>query len=187
MLLVLEPVAHVSGSIGVLVRSMTVGLIVEPHAFVDVAISVHQRAKAIGLVVLPLALVSGGVRPDLHSVAMFLPVSALAGVCRTICVCRWPQVDLVVWLDTSVAACSRGKLVLVAVLDFELLPLLVDVSHLVIVVSVFGLDGDFLLSVGTLRAALVCAVAHLITCFTNLSSSEPVSEKIINNFKLIND
>ena len=41
MLLILEPVANVLGSIGMLVGALTVRLIVQPHSFVNVAIGVH--------------------------------------------------------------------------------------------------------------------------------------------------
>ena len=84
VLLVLEPLAHVSSSICVLVGAISMGLIIEPLAFVDVAVSVNESSESIGLVSLPLAIVLGPILPDLLAVPVLHSLEQFAGVNRPI-------------------------------------------------------------------------------------------------------
>lgn len=58
MLFVLKPLTDVSGTIRVLVCSVTMRLVIEPHAFVNISICMNEGAHSVGLIVLPHAIVA---------------------------------------------------------------------------------------------------------------------------------
>ena len=72
MLLVVDPVPLVLGSIGVSVFSETVSLVFAPVAVVDVPVSMDQAASAVGFVVFPISFINTAVRPYLVSSAVAL-------------------------------------------------------------------------------------------------------------------
>ena len=153
MLLVLEPLTNVSGAICMTIGAMAVGLIVQPHALVHITIGVDEGAHSVGLIILPHAIVAGRVWPNLHSMAMFLSIETLASVCRAVHLCcdSTHVRNFVIRLISIRSTISRFNLLRElcaanclllrchAVLDLELLPLLIDVGDVVILVSTFSL------------------------------------------------
>ena len=63
VLLVLEPITDICGSISMDIGSVPVSLIVEPLSLVDVAVSVDQLTMSIGLVTVPVPVVFATVLP----------------------------------------------------------------------------------------------------------------------------
>lgn len=80
MLLVVEPLAHIGGTVSMSVGSMPMSFVVAPLAFIDVAICVHEFAEAVCLVSLPLTFVLRAIWPDLMTIAVLHPVEPLTSV-----------------------------------------------------------------------------------------------------------
>ena len=102
---------------------------------------------------------------------MLLAIETLTSVSGSISECRRAHVDLVVWL---VAACSATlhsflfaawtelAVLGLAVLDLELLPLLVNVGNILLVLAfVLLLNSDLPLVVRILTHAVASAISHL--------------------------
>lgn len=65
MLLVIDPLAFVAGSVAVGIVAMTLRLVIFPVAVVNIAIRMYQASLALGLVVSEPALVYCSILPDL--------------------------------------------------------------------------------------------------------------------------
>ena len=136
----------------------------------------HERTNTIGLIVLPHAVVLRGVWPDLHAAAMLFSIEAFACICASICMVDRSLVQLVVRFNVSagrslpvlarLALRSHALLfTLIAIFNFELLPLLIDVNLVILVVSftLFLLDSDFALGVRSLIGdAIPGAISHFL-------------------------
>jgi hypothetical protein len=71
VLFILSPPAFVTGSIQMTVDTPAVGLIIFPSTVVDISISVDQTPSAVGLVKLPVAFVQTADDPSLDSFSIF--------------------------------------------------------------------------------------------------------------------
>ena len=78
VLLILTPLADVSGAISMLIGS--VRLVVEPLALIDVTVSVDQLTMTIGLVTMPLTLVFTAILPDLLTESVLHAVKQITSV-----------------------------------------------------------------------------------------------------------
>lgn len=84
MLLVINPVPLVLGSIGVSVLSISMGFVIFPLAVVDVTVGVDQSASSVCFVIFPVAFVNTSIAPDLVASAVTLfrlnvPLSLVLG------------------------------------------------------------------------------------------------------------
>lgn len=70
VLLIVTPLAHILGSVGVSVSAATICLVVNPFSLIDVAVSVVQLTAAVRFAVLPLSLVATAIEPFLFSLAV---------------------------------------------------------------------------------------------------------------------
>ena len=137
----------------------------------------HECTNAIGLIVLPHAVVLRGVWPDLYTTAMLFAIQAFACIGASICMVDRSLIQLVVRFNVSagrglpvlallVALRSHALLfALIAIFNFELLPLLIDVNLVVLAVCValFLLDSDFALGVRSLIGdAISGAISHFL-------------------------
>ena len=159
MLLIIEPIANIRSSICMTIGSAAMCLVVEPITFVYVSICMDQSTKAVGLIAFPHAFVRGRVRPDLHTAPMFASIDSLTCVLRAISVGSRRHVNFVVWRELTLQA------LLVAVLNFKLLFVLVDVGNIILMTLIFallGLNSDFLFPLEAFRAAMARAISHLI-------------------------
>ena len=74
MLLVVDPVAFILGSIGVSVLSEPMSLVIAPGTVVDVSVGVDEPAAAVSLVSFKVAFVNASVGPDLIAFAVSLVI-----------------------------------------------------------------------------------------------------------------
>lgn len=72
VLFVLVPVTLISGAIEVCVDTETVGLVLGPLSFVDIALCVHEPAESIGHAVAPKSVITRAIGPDLNTAAVLL-------------------------------------------------------------------------------------------------------------------
>ena len=108
---------------------------------------------------------------------MLFSIEAFARIGASICMVDRPLIQLVVWFDVSAA---RGLPVLalalrshallftlIAIFNFELLPLLIDINLVILAVAftLFLLDSDFSLGVRSLIGdAIPGAISHCSAC-----------------------
>ena len=142
----------------------------------------NECTYSIGLVVLPHAVVLRGVWPDLYTAAMLFAIQAFACIGASICMVDRSLIQLVVRFNVSAARClpvlarlalrSHALLfTLIAIFNFELLPLLIDVNLVVLAVCValFLLDSDFALGVRSLVGdAIPGAISHYYSAYAYL-------------------
>ena len=138
----------------------------------------NECTNTIGLIVLPHAVVLRGVWPDLHTAAMLFSIEAFACIGASICMVDRSLVQLVVRFNVSagrslpvlarLALRSHTLLfTLIAIFNFELLPLLIDVNLVILSVgfTLFLLDSDFALGVRSLIGdAIPGAISHCSVC-----------------------
>ena len=80
MLLVVEPLTLVIGTICMRVCSHAFSLIVDPLSFIDIAIGMNKLSLSVGLIVAPLAFVATTIWPQLGANAVTLAVQPLSSV-----------------------------------------------------------------------------------------------------------
>ena len=80
MLLVVEPLTLVIGTVRMRVCSHAFSLIVDPLSFVDIAIGMNKLSLSVGLIVAPLALVAATIWPQLGANAVTLAVQPLSSI-----------------------------------------------------------------------------------------------------------
>ena len=138
-----------------------------------------ESADSIGLIVLPHAVVLRGIWPDLDTAAMLFSIESFACIGASICMVDRTLVQLVVRFNVSAgrvlselallgALRSHALLFrLIAIFNFELLPLLIDVNLVVLVVgfALFLLNCDLALGVRSLIGdAISGAISHFLFC-----------------------
>ena len=67
VLQVIEPIANVSGSVGVNEGAIAISLVLSPVSLVNVTVSVGHAAHTTALSISPHAFVLGSIRPQLHT------------------------------------------------------------------------------------------------------------------------
>ena len=70
VLLIINPVAFVLGTVGMRVLAEPVCFVILPVAVVDVAVRVYQPSTPIGLIVLPIPFINASVAPNLIASSM---------------------------------------------------------------------------------------------------------------------
>ena len=73
VLLIVDPVALVFGSVRVSVLSISMGLVVLPIAVVDISIGVDEPSSTVSFVIFPITFINTAVAPYLITSAMLLP------------------------------------------------------------------------------------------------------------------
>ena len=128
------------------------GFVIQPDALVDVTVSVPKTSHTISLVVFPLTLVAGGIRPDLDTVTVFLPVDFLACVGASIGIGCRQHVDFI---------SALGHTIFGFVFDLELLLILINIGNAVLLIfTFFILDSDLAFVAKVISAALCRASSH---------------------------
>jgi hypothetical protein len=87
MLLVVDPVTLVLGSVGVRILSEAMRLVVLPLAIIDITVCVNKPSTSVSLIMLPISLVYASIAPNLISSAMseasfHIPLALVLGAVR---------------------------------------------------------------------------------------------------------
>ena len=84
VLLVVEPLALVVGTISVRVGAHAFSLVIYPLPLIDITISMHQLSLPVSFIVAPLAFIATAIRPELGANAIARAVQPLACILSAI-------------------------------------------------------------------------------------------------------
>ena len=99
MLLVFEPGSLVFCAVGVLVDTLSFGLIIDPLALIDITIAVDELTLAVGFIIAPLSFVSAAIRPELLANAVAHTVKPLSCVSGSVPQSEWSLLNSTVFIN----------------------------------------------------------------------------------------
>ena len=89
MLLIIEPLPFIVGTISMRICSHTFSFVIYPLAFIDIAISVNKFSLSVGFIITPLTLIAATIRPELSAHSISHAVEPLSSVRCTISQSEW--------------------------------------------------------------------------------------------------
>lgn len=99
MLLIVEPLSFVVGTVGMGVGARSFSLVVDPLTLIDVTVSMHKLALAVGFIILPHSFVTRTIWPQLCSISVAHAVEPLSCVGRSILESVWALCDTAILID----------------------------------------------------------------------------------------